>query len=279
MRGDFLATLEGLELQTDINKVLDYFSYEHFYVIYTNFWKLDKNHDLIITKSELACYGDQGLSHKALDRVFSGTVFAARGPDCVGNGDVDNGDGCMTYTDFVRFIIAEEDKASPTAIEYWFRVMDCDGDGVISLYELEYFYEEQEERFQELAVECMPFNDCLCQVLDMVSPRVKTFITLQDLRRCGHASIFFNTFLNVNKFLDFEDRDPFMVLKEREDLMEALAVDAADATVLPPLPTDWERFATREYMLLAAEEDDWSDGTHTGNASEYDDDEEYQDDF
>ena len=47
----------------------------------------------------------------------------------------------LTYSDFIRFLLAEEDKSHPTAIEYWFRVMDIDGDGYISLYELEYFYQ------------------------------------------------------------------------------------------------------------------------------------------
>ena len=47
----------------------------------------------------------------------------------------------LTYFDFIRFLLAEEDKSHPTAIEYWFRIMDLDGDGFISLFELEYFYQ------------------------------------------------------------------------------------------------------------------------------------------
>lgn len=47
----------------------------------------------------------------------------------------------LTYFDFIRFLLAEEDKSHPTAIEYWFRIMDLDGDGYLSLYELEYFYQ------------------------------------------------------------------------------------------------------------------------------------------
>jgi len=33
-RGELLATLHQLDEEEDINKVLKYFSYEHFYVIY-----------------------------------------------------------------------------------------------------------------------------------------------------------------------------------------------------------------------------------------------------
>ena len=37
-----------LDLEEDINKINDYFSYEHFYVIYCRFWELDADHDSLI---------------------------------------------------------------------------------------------------------------------------------------------------------------------------------------------------------------------------------------
>lgn len=56
------------------------------------------------------------------------------------------------------------------SIEYWFRCMDLDGDGVLSMYELEYFYEEQCERMEGMGIEPLPFQDLLCQMLDLVKP-------------------------------------------------------------------------------------------------------------
>lgn len=44
--------------------------------------------------------------------------------------------------------------------------MDLDGDGYLSMYELEYFYEEQLQRMEQLGIETLPFEDCLCQVSD-----------------------------------------------------------------------------------------------------------------
>ena len=49
--------------------------------------------------------------------------------------------------DFVWFILSSEDKRTSKAVEFWFRCMDLDGDGKISMYELEYFYEEQLKRY------------------------------------------------------------------------------------------------------------------------------------
>lgn len=43
--------------------------------------------------------------------------------------------------------------------------MDLDGDGYLSMYELEYFYEEQLSRMETIGIETLPFEDCLCQVI------------------------------------------------------------------------------------------------------------------
>lgn len=64
----------------------------------------------------------------------------------------------MSYTEFVWFLLSEEDKIHPTAIEYWFRCMDLDGDGYLSMYELEYFYEEQMQRMEAIGIETLPFQ-------------------------------------------------------------------------------------------------------------------------
>ncbi|KAI8872128.1 hypothetical protein GQ42DRAFT_119820, partial [Ramicandelaber brevisporus] len=52
----------------------------------------------------------------------------------------------MTFGEFIWFYISEFDKTSPTAIEYWFRCLDLDGDGTLTAWELNYFYEEQYRR-------------------------------------------------------------------------------------------------------------------------------------
>ena len=57
------------------------------------------------------------------------------------------------------------------SIEYWFRCMDLDGDGVLSLYELVYLYEEVLQKLQELNVDCLSIENTVCQILDMVNPR------------------------------------------------------------------------------------------------------------
>lgn len=58
----FLITqvLQLLEEEEDINQIMAYFSYEHFYVIYCKFWELDSDHDLFIDQNDLARHNDHG---------------------------------------------------------------------------------------------------------------------------------------------------------------------------------------------------------------------------
>jgi serine/threonine-protein phosphatase 2A regulatory subunit B'' len=120
--------------------------------------------------------------------------------------------------------------------------MDLDGDGVISMYELEYFYEEQLQRMEQLGIETLPFDDCLCQMLDMILPAQPNKITLKDLKKCKMTPIFFDTFFNLEKYLDQEQRDPFATQRETDE----------DGNEI--LMSDWDRFAAEEYELLVAEE-------------------------
>ncbi len=101
--------------ETDINKVVDYFSYEHFYVLYCKFFELDADKDSQLTKADLLKYGEHSLSEAIVDRIFQvGTkVFS--------DGQVGGfGAAGMSYPDFIFFMLSEEDKSSESALKYWY---------------------------------------------------------------------------------------------------------------------------------------------------------------
>ena len=56
--------------EDDINKVTEFFSYEHFYVLYCRFWELDADRDYRIGKEDLMRYADHSLSGVVVDAVF-----------------------------------------------------------------------------------------------------------------------------------------------------------------------------------------------------------------
>lgn len=146
----------------------------------------------------------------------------------------------MGYEDFVYFILAEEDKSSEPSLEYWwewwmfsyreslcmcylvranvinfwwyrFKCIDLDANGVLTRNELQFFYEEQLHRMECMAQEAVLFEDILCQLFDMVKPEDEGFICLNDLKGSKLSGNVFNILFNLNKFMAFETRDPFLI--------------------------------------------------------------------
>ncbi|KAJ7568956.1 hypothetical protein O6H91_01G054500 [Diphasiastrum complanatum] len=241
-RSNLIAALQQVDEEEDINKVLKYFSYEHFYVIYCKFWELDSDHDFFIDKDDLIRYGNHALTYRIVERIFSQ----------VPRKFTSTVEGKMGYEDFVWFILSEEDKSSEPSLEYWFKCVDLDCDGVITPNEMQYFYEEQLHRMECMAQEPVLFEDIVCQMADMICPK-QGQVKLHDLKRCKLSGNFFNILFNLNKFVAFETRDPFLIRQERED----------------PSLTEWDRFARQEYIRLSMEED--GEDASNGSAEVWDD--------
>jgi len=101
-RSNLVEVLKQVAAEEDINKIRNYFSYEHFYVLYCRFWELDNNHDFLIDKEDFSRYEGHALSRKAIDRIF------AQVPRKFTSGQ----EGKMGYDDFVWFMLCEEDKTT-----------------------------------------------------------------------------------------------------------------------------------------------------------------------
>lgn len=56
--------------ETDINRITEYFSYEHFYVLYCRFFELDSDKDSKISREDLQRYNDNCLSEEIVDRFL-----------------------------------------------------------------------------------------------------------------------------------------------------------------------------------------------------------------
>lgn len=220
----------------DVNEVLEYFSYQHYYVLYCKFWELDTDRDMHLNYYDMCNYGQGMLTPLVIRRVVDGYGRALSS----GVKDI------LDYEDFVYFCLSEEDKNSQAAVYYWFKILDLDGDGVLSGHELATFFaSENQQRLSECFgfVDPPLYEDMMCQMLDMlgVDPqRLKKHhggLTLADFRSCPTPANFFNMVFNASKFFSFECRDPFLELHNKQG----------------PERTDWDRFALLEYSRMSAE--------------------------
>lgn len=235
-RPSVIETWRQLADHDDIKMVRDYFSYEHFYVIYCTFWELDTDHDFLLDKDDLLKYDGHALSRRTVDRIFSETPtrFTSTVP------------GKMGYEDFIRFLLCDQDRQTDRSMEYWFHMFDLDGDGCIRDHEMRYFYEEQAQRMDCLGYDTISFGDIMCQMNDMISPKSEGQFKLADFkRRRKFAGTFFSLFSSLNKFLAFEHKDPFLAKQEQLD---------------NPSFSDWDRWCADEYLRLAMEEGEDDEG-------------------
>ena len=152
----------------------------------------------------------------------------------------------FSFEDFIYFMLSEEDKGNAQSVSYWFTVLDTDGDGLLSPADLRPYFEQQSGRVASLGHEQVPFKDVMCQMVDMIRPgkREGGFdgFREQDLlkdecRSIGGALI--DATININKYLQWESRDPFAERQKREDEFEC----------------DWDRYACIDYNRLAMEEE------------------------
>lgn len=153
-KSNLIGAFQHVDMEEDINLVNEYFSYEHFYVLYCKFWELDTDHDFLLSRDDLDALGNHSLTKPVLDRVFSqaGRPFECTEPGKMGYEDF----VCMLHWlamhvrcspqacwCFAGFLMSEEDKTHPISIGYWFRLIDLDGDGVIRPDEMRHFYADQ----------------------------------------------------------------------------------------------------------------------------------------
>ena len=51
----------------------------------------------------------------------------------------------------------------------------------------------------------------------MIGPKKANMVSLSDLRNCPMTPIFFDTFFNLEKYLDHEQRDPFASQRDMDE--------------------------------------------------------------
>ncbi|VDM48703.1 unnamed protein product [Toxocara canis] len=255
-RSNFLDVLRDLNTK-DVNDLLDYFSYEHFYVVYCKFQELADGRDCI-TPEELANYERGVLPDIVVTRIFTGAV--SRGAHSEENLKQQK---AMTYKEFVYFLMAEVDKSNPTSIEYWFRVLDLNGDGRLSMDELQQFFDGIIAKMNAANIDAMSFTDVICLLWDAVRPCCEAYITLSDIKRSQVSTYFLNTFINWLKYFlqeTCEGSDRIVGLS----LLSSFCI-SCDSLIkrLVNIPegkqhemSEWNTYCEKEHDVLMAENED-----------------------
>lgn len=160
---DLLKLREGLPKE---NQDLNWFSATCALSAYGHYLNLDKDHNGMLSKSELSGYGSGTLTSVFIDRVFS---------ECL------TYDGDMDYKTYLDFVLALENRHEPQSLHYIFRILDIEHKGYLTAFTLQYFFKGIQEQIVAHKAEPVNFEDVKDEIFDMVKSEDPSRITLKDL--------------------------------------------------------------------------------------------------
>ncbi|KAI0231719.1 Serine/threonine-protein phosphatase 2A regulatory subunit B'' subunit gamma [Lamellibrachia satsuma] len=164
--------------------------------VYGQYLNLDKDHNGMLSKEELARYGTGTLTPVFLDRVFQ---------ECL------TYDGEMDYKTYLDFVLALENRKEPQALQYLFRLLDVQKKGHLNIFDINYFFRAIQGQMRSHGQEPVAFDDVKNEIFDMVKPTDPLRITLQDLLRCGQGDTVTSILIDLNSFWTYENREVLVV--------------------------------------------------------------------
>lgn len=224
----------------------NYFSYQHFYVIYTKFWELDIDEDNLLSIDDLIKYDDYSLTPIVCHRIINGHWKKIKKKQTNNNNK-----NVMDFNDFIYFVISNEDKTNVLSLEYWFRILDIDGDGLISSYEISSFFNQQSIKIHKLFKndtendhqcddkELVSFSNILTELNDIIRPKKDFIFSLSDIKFSSMGYLFFDILTNINKFV------------ERNKTINDIDNDNIDDNMNDNNECEWDKWIKQEYMFLS----------------------------
>lgn len=180
---------------TEAQLANNWFSLQSAMRVYGSYLQLDTDRNGMLTRAELSGFGNGTLTDVFLDRVFQ---------ECI------TYDGEMDYKAYLDFVLAMENKQTPQALAYLFRILDMGGRGRLTGLTLRHFYVAVEERLRSGGHNPPSFNDIQDEIFDMVGPANPAYITLDDLIRCGKGDTIVNILTDIQGFWTHENREMFV---------------------------------------------------------------------
>lgn len=164
---DDLLELRDDDAPKDAQEI-NWFSAPSALSVYGHYLNLDRDHNGMLSREELAGYGSGTLTAVFLERVFA---------EChTYNGEMD-------YKTYLDFVLALENRAEPQSIHYLFRILDFEHRGYLTAFSLNYFFKGIEAQIVAHRAERVNFEDVKDEIFDMVKPTDPMRITLKDLLR------------------------------------------------------------------------------------------------
>jgi len=91
----------------------------------------------------------------------------------------------MDYKAFLDFVLAMENKKTPQAIQYYWKILDVYGKGAIDSFVINMFFKDVVKKLQTMDRLQFLIEDVIDEIFIMVKPKLEKAITFEDLQNSG----------------------------------------------------------------------------------------------
>lgn len=180
--------------------------------IYNGFLDLDSSQSGMLTEAEMVRYQGCGLSNTirrdiacqftalAVKRIFQETAVYEPSSE-------------LDYKRYVDVVLAVENRGSFASSKYFFRLLDFEHSGKLTIFDIKYFYTDVRSTLLGMGVDCPNLDNVVREITDMMeatSAEIEHGITLQGLLASGHGHIILDMLLDVNSFWRYDNRESLM---------------------------------------------------------------------
>ena len=118
--------------------------------------------------------------------------------------EIFNSDYEKRFKTFLDFTLAIENKRTPQALRWFFKILDIDKCGFINVETIRLFFRCVMDRMVDIDYSAA---DVIDEIFDMVKPKRKDRITLKDLIDSGVGHTIVSILIDVNGFWAYDNRE------------------------------------------------------------------------
>ncbi|CAL6080059.1 Serine/threonine-protein_phosphatase 2A [Hexamita inflata] len=189
----------------DISTLDSPFGYEQFYVMYCLYSKYapGNNVEKPLAEIQLRAFNEFQYSARFVARVFRG----------VGRPLLTKNQ--FNFEDFIVMLLSDVCYDTEQSCRFMFNVADISAQNSISKFDFDYFFSENQIQFEQRGVTTQR-QDILIQLQDMIKFNYDEDFnfSFEQIRRSKMHMNLFDAMFSVQKFVQFENRDPYVANSE-----------------------------------------------------------------
>jgi len=187
----------------------NWFSMQSALKVYGAYLYLDLDQNGMLSKAELSRFGSGMLTDVFIDRVFEEYQTYR---------DAETGEREMDYKTFLDFVLAMENKSTPQAIQYFWKLLDIHHTGCIDGFVINYFFRAIRRVLHSKSPDIASVDDVKDEIFDMVKSNKPGVITMEDLIRCRQGGVVLSMLFDAAAFWLYDNRESLMMEQDDDDL-------------------------------------------------------------